>query len=60
LQGVPGAIVHGRLDPQGSVETAWQLAQAWPTAELPIVEGAGHTTPTLGQAFGLALDRFRP
>jgi proline iminopeptidase len=60
LQGVPGAIVHGRVDPQGSLETAWQLARAWPAAELTIVEGAGHTTPALGQAFSLALDRFRP
>jgi proline iminopeptidase len=42
LAGIPGALVHGRLDMNGSVEAAWELARAWPDAELLIAEDAGH------------------
>ena len=38
----PGVLVHGRLDISAPVETAWQLARAWPDAELHVVEDAGH------------------
>ncbi|MBV9822585.1 MAG: prolyl aminopeptidase [Actinobacteria bacterium] len=60
VHGIPGILVHGRFDPQGPLEAAWQLAQAWPDAELVVVENAGHTSLALGQAMTAALDRFRP
>jgi proline iminopeptidase len=60
LRGIPGVLVHGRFDPQGPLETAWRLAQAWPDADLVIVENAGHTSPALGEAFRVAIERFRP
>jgi len=41
LSGIPGDMIHGRFDLGGPVDTAWQLAQAWPSAELHIVE-TGH------------------
>ncbi|MDQ2847098.1 MAG: hypothetical protein M3Y77_12280 [Actinomycetota bacterium] len=41
LAGIPGVLVHGRLDLGGPADTAWQLAQAWPEAELHLV-GTGH------------------
>ncbi|MFE6227536.1 prolyl aminopeptidase [Streptomyces sp. NPDC057854] len=42
LAGVPGVLVHGRLDMGGPLTTAWELARAWPDAELHVVEKAGH------------------
>jgi len=41
LAGIPGVLIHGRLDLGGPADTAWQLAQAWPGAELHFV-GTGH------------------
>ena len=42
LAGIPGALLHGRLDLSGPPDVAWQLARAWPDAELHFVAG-GHT-----------------
>ena len=36
LAGIPGVLTHGRLDMSGPVDTAWQLARAWPGAELAL------------------------
>jgi proline iminopeptidase len=41
LAGIPGVLIHGRLDLGGPPDTAWQLARAWPSAELRLV-GTGH------------------
>ena len=58
LRGIPGALVHGRMDPQGPLEVAWRLAQAWPDAELLIIENAGHTSRGIGDGITRALARF--
>jgi proline iminopeptidase len=42
LTGMPGVLVHGRLDLSGPPDVAWQLARAWADAELHIVP-SGHT-----------------
>lgn len=42
LGGIPGVLVHGRFDLGGPPSTAWELAQAWPDAELDLVD-TGHT-----------------
>jgi proline iminopeptidase len=42
LAGIPGVLVHGRLDLSGPPDVAWRLAQAWPGAELHFVP-SGHT-----------------
>ena len=42
LAGIPGVLLHGRLDLSGPPDVAWQLARAWPDAELHFVAG-GHT-----------------
>jgi len=60
LRGIPGVLVHGRVDPQGPLSAAWQLARAWPDAELRIIENAGHTSPGIGAGILAATDRFRP
>jgi proline iminopeptidase len=59
LAGIPGVLIHGRLDLGGPLVTAWELARAWPGAELHVVEDSGHTgSPEMGAAIGRALDRF--
>jgi len=58
LAGIPGVLVHGRLDVGGPPIVAWELAQAWPGAELRLVSG-GHTgsRQMVGQLVA-ATDRF--
>jgi proline iminopeptidase len=43
LAGIPGALIHGRGDISGPAITAWELARAWPDAELIVVGDSGHT-----------------
>lgn len=42
LSGIPGALLHGRLDLGSPIETAWELARAWPDAELVVFDDSGH------------------
>jgi proline iminopeptidase len=61
LKGIPGVLIHGRLDLSGPLLTAWELAQAWPDAELTIIEDSGHTgSPAMGTAILDAIARFDP
>ena len=46
LAGIPGVLIHGRNDLSGGACTAWELARAWPGAELIIIEDSGHTGST--------------
>jgi proline iminopeptidase len=43
LAGIPGVLIHGRLDLGGPVKVAWELAQVWPDARLVVIEDSGHT-----------------
>ena len=43
LRDIPGVLIHGRLDIGGPLITAWELAQAWPDAELVVVDTDGHS-----------------
>jgi proline iminopeptidase len=43
LAGIPGVLVHGRLDLGSPLQTAWELQRAWPGSELVVVDDAGHT-----------------
>lgn len=60
LHGIPGVIVHGRYDMPCPLRNAWQLAKAWPDAELKIIEAAGHSMsePAILSAMIEALDGF--
>jgi proline iminopeptidase len=61
LAGIPGVIVHGRYDVVTPVRNAWDLAKAWPAAELRIVGGAGHamTEPGIVHELIRATSHFR-
>lgn len=60
LSGIPGILIHGRLDLGAPLVTAWELAQAWPDAELVIVNNAGHSPgdPGMTDALIAATNRF--
>jgi proline iminopeptidase len=56
---IPAALIHGRLDVSGPPDIAWQLAQAWPAAQLHIVSGMGHESGGAIADHGVdALDHF--
>jgi proline iminopeptidase len=61
LAGIPGVLIHGRADMGSPLITAWELARAWPDAELTVVEEAGHlgSTSTTDHVIN-ALHRFAP
>lgn len=60
LAGIPGAMVHGRLDISGPPDIAWHLAQAWPDATLELIGAEGHGLAGDGTAAAVlaATDRF--
>jgi proline iminopeptidase len=59
LTGIPGVLLHGRLDLGSPLENAWSLAQAWPDAELVVVPDSGHTgSDTFRRLAVAATERF--
>ena len=59
LSGIPGVLIHGRLDMGSPLGTAWELAQAWPDARLAVVEDSGHTgSDAMRKEVLVALERF--
>jgi len=53
LAGIPGVLIHGRLDLSCPAETAWELARAWPGAELLIDDHSGHRGSDIKRAWML-------
>jgi len=41
LAGIPGWLIHGRLDGSSPLDAPWRLHRAWPRSEL-IVTDDGH------------------
>jgi proline iminopeptidase len=59
LAGIPGVLIHGRLDLSCPAVTAWELARAWPGAELLVDDHSGHRGSPVKRAWMLdALSRF--
>ena len=59
LAGIPGVLIHGRNDLGGGACTPWELARAWPGAELIIIEDSGHTGgATMTEQMHAAADRL--
>ncbi|MCK9900661.1 prolyl aminopeptidase [Frankia sp. Cpl3] len=59
LAGIPAVLIHGRLDLASPLRTAWELAKAWPDAELKVISEAGHTGSSATQDAILdAIERF--
>jgi proline iminopeptidase len=60
LAGIPGVLIHGRLDISSPADVAWRMAQAWPGVELHLVEQEGHGAGGAGTQDLIleALERF--
>jgi proline iminopeptidase len=42
LAGIPGYLIHGRLDLSSPLDTPWRLHKAWPGSHLVVVDDEGH------------------
>jgi proline iminopeptidase len=61
LAGVPGVLVHGRLDVSSPLDVPWRLARAWEGSELVIVDDEGHRGGSaMTDAIVSATQRFAP
>lgn len=62
LHDIPGIIVHGRYDVVTPLKSAWELARAWPRAQLKIVPDSGHamTEPGIVHELVSATRTFGP
>jgi proline iminopeptidase len=60
LAGIPGVLVHGRVDLGSPLDAAWRLNQAWPGSELVVVDESGHGARegAMQSAIVEAIDRF--
>jgi proline iminopeptidase len=59
LAGIPGVLIHGRLDLGSPLGTAWELARAWSDARLVVIGDSGHTgSDAMRTQVREALDRF--
>lgn len=59
LAGIPGILIHGRLDLSCPLVSAWELTQVWPDSELVVIDDSGHTgSPAMGEAVRQAIARF--
>ena len=59
LAGIPGVLIHGRLDLSCPVTTAYELAAAWPEAQLLVDDHSGHRASDVKRAWKReALARF--
>jgi proline iminopeptidase len=61
LRTIPGVIVQGRYDLVCPMQSAWDLAAAWPEARLVIVPAAGHAAdePGISSALVEATEEFK-
>ncbi len=59
LAGIPGVLLHGRLDLSSPLDTAWELSLAWPDSELVVIGDSGHKgSGSMRAQLRDALDRF--
>ena len=60
LAGIAAVLVQGRYDVVCPLQSAWDLHQAWPQAQLHIIADAGHSALEAGTVDALiaATDRF--
>jgi len=60
LAGIPGVLVHGRLDLAGPPDVPWLLAQTWPSAELHIVRSCHTGNDEMSERVSDAFETWKP
>jgi proline iminopeptidase len=59
LAGIPGVLIHGRLEMGAPLVTAWELARAWRDSRLLVVADSGHTgSDAMSREVYAAIARF--
>ena len=60
MAGIPGVLIHGRIDLSCPLDTAWQVHRAWPGSTLVVIDDAGHglSHPGMTEAVVIATDGF--
>lgn len=59
LIGIPGVLIHGRLDLTAPLDVPWTLSASWKGSELVVIDDAGHSGgPTMTAALIAATDGF--
>jgi proline iminopeptidase len=56
---IPAALIHGRYDVSGPLDTAWHVHRAWPKSRLVVPDDAGHGGGSFTSELVGALDSFR-
>lgn len=59
LAGIPGFLIHGRLDVSSPLDSAWRIHQVWRDSELVIVDGEGHGGEAMRLIWTRALAGYR-
>ena len=62
LAGIPGILIHGRMDLSSPLDVPRQLSRAWPGSELIVIDDAAHGAgqPAIREAIVAAIDHFAP
>ena len=47
LAGIPGWLIHGRLDVSSPLDASWRIHQAWPSSDLIVIDDEGHGGDTM-------------
>ena len=55
LAGIPGRLIHGRLDVSSPLDAPWRIHRAWPGSELVIVDDEGHGGDSMASLWRQAL-----
>jgi proline iminopeptidase len=58
LAGIPGVLVHGRLDVGSPLDIPWAVARGWEGSELVVIDDEGHGGEKIAGAIVAATDRF--
>lgn len=59
LAGIPGVLIHGRLDLSSPLDIPYALARAWPGSELLVIDDADHRgSARMGEAIRAAALRI--
>jgi proline iminopeptidase len=55
LEGMPGILIHGRLDLSSTISVPYDLQRAWPSSTLIEIEDEGHFGTRISRAVGDAV-----